>query len=890
MTKRLLKLGTSLLAVGGALIYLDDGAGTPPPLDPNGLQLVTAYYPLQTSPYTNLARDANPFGAVSKSGGGWYRTQDLYEDGHIDASDGTVLSFPGDVTGWSSTEITSYGFAENPSYYTGKTLVVECIQGKFKGSGNSIGLFQPGAVFSSTYTNLEQEYTASAAQTQFTFTGAAGWTASQIHVYVDGYRQEHKKVAGTDYTVADSGGNLLVTFATPMTGGENVFILINRHEYVLDPANWGTSPPREAGIFVSAPVGTVGAISNLLPPVVYFKDEEANFRASFTNPLYVLANWLREYYSYANGTRVFRTMDTLDPQRNFGTVPADHGGVKPWAVASRGNHLADFDYTFGGGMGVPQSWPNREVLAFCKDQGIIPWLDMPSCTGMPHAPGFELDKIQTGANTARLYLKETVVDLAQPVSLSNPSLANVATLNLAKRRIDYDFTPMSHAGSGVEADFSVTLNFTDVKGIPRSYIIRHPVSSWDPHDGNSFLPFPNWKYLWLDNTDYFLNHWAWNDYADFFIDDLVAVNWPTSSPVYFEHGNEQWNTAQPFLAQTTYSHGAGMQFASDYVNSGNLCGNGWLAARFDKAIQDRLTARGLSFDIRPISGAWTAINWSSTARLFGFNRFWSSANGGSLSGPALQAKLDRLKIALTNYYSGALSSNASWNYTGLPDYQEFSGTGAQTQYTMTGAAGVAQNDVVAYVAGVQQTPGTDFTVADSGSNLIVTFAVAPAFEAYIIINTGVHANKVIQDWTADENAFWMTTVYNWYTGAARPYNQGWVVDLYDQHIANVEAYGLDATNIVFYEGGSHDNDAGGNISGRLVSNPAFMASYDTYMNGVLGAALWNDMANKIIARNPDSWIAVYGGPYKWFVGQPWAYGQHEKPKNGYATAIFNTSQ
>lgn len=61
-----------------------------------------------------------------------------------------------------------------------------------------------------------------ASETEFTLTGAAGILASELEVFIDGLRQ-NPEGSSPDYEVADSGSDLVVTFATAPGDGAKVF-------------------------------------------------------------------------------------------------------------------------------------------------------------------------------------------------------------------------------------------------------------------------------------------------------------------------------------------------------------------------------------------------------------------------------------------------------------------------------------------------------------------------------------------------------------------------------------------------------------------------------------------------------------------------------------------
>lgn len=70
-----------------------------------------------------------------------------------------------------------------------------------------------------------------------------------------------------------------------------------------------------------------------------------------------------------------------------------------------------------------------------------------------------------------------------------------------------------------------------------------------------------------------------------------------------------------------------------------------------------------------------------------------------------------------------------------------------TVFTLTGGAGLTVSQIEVYVSGARLTPTTDYTVADSGADLNVTFATAPASTSPYFIKANLSGTLAPQDIT-----------------------------------------------------------------------------------------------------------------------------------------------
>lgn len=803
------KFGTSALAFGVATATLSE--------------ISVSYYPLRSEPYTDLGQGCYGYGEVKVSGANW-RTHTLYAGDYLQ-QDGTCTTLPTGTTQISSTEFLSSGFAENPDYYVGRTLVMERYQGKFIGSGNSYGASQLGAATLSVDVHLEQEASGNGSQTAFTFTDAAGWDADQIHVYVGGYLPEHKLTGGTDYTVADDGDDLTVTFDTaPASGSDNIFFLLSRKEYALDPASWGSTPPRSEGVFYVVTIGTASAVENYRPLGIFFKDEEARYRSRLTTPRNMFATWFENYYSFA---KYMRPMDAYMPMNSNASVPADMALLTDASISTitLDNHYADYDYA-ATGVGMRQANPILAHLDYCKNaysQVRVPHITLPCYFGYPFYVTVQSTFLQSGGATelAYMWLKPTEVDFGESVTLTDQTPSGAFSLDSGNKRLVID---MSLATSH-EEEMSVTVNYTDVDAVSQSYV--QTFRAIDVGSGG-FHAWPKLVNSWADNETYYDNHRCWNLWADWFLDQLVAAGWSSSDEILLELGNEVWNTARRFEAETLFSRGLGDQ--KSLGGDWKLTGHGWIYGKFKKALDDRMAARALSFNITMAVGTWTSYGVSgdvTNEKLSGFKQYYESTEGGELSGGALAAVQAKAQIFITNYWAGPFTNSAGSNLTGLTD--------------------------AAHVTAV-----TDAYDADE--------------EAFW---TSVY------DWYADTEAG--------VGDGSNVYNRiRWIEFKYDNHQAVAETYNTIVRGA--YEGGSHDDSS--QIPSGIRSHSGFAASYYSHMQGATGAAIWNLMVTRLRAKDSNFVISAYGGPYTVVstdFGQPWQYGAYQAALNGYATAIRETA-
>lgn len=867
-------------------------------------ELVVSYYNFKQDPYVDISASlVRPqTGDVKVSGGSW-RTQDLYENDLIDL-DGTILSLPAGTSGIDGNEILYAGYGDYPAYYNGRTLVMERRQGKFKGSGNSMNIFQVGATLSTTTWEFEESHSGDGSTTTFAFTGvnagSENWSANQIHVYVGGYRKQHKMKAGTDYTVAANGADIDVTFTSaPAIGTDNIFLLLHRKEFELDTDNWGTSPPRDAGPYPTYSIGTPSAVQDCMLADIFFKDEEADIRARFDTPRKMFAPWFRAYYDFPH---VIRPMDLYDPMRNGAAVPADMAEVDDQSIGCKaGSSRTDYDYNVNGQIGVRQANPTLPLLDLCKNEYAAvktPWINIPCYFGLPVYPAVLPRYIQEGTSTCIVWLRSTVVDFGQSVSLSNASHAGVATVAAGGKRIDIDASTAFTHTSG-EQSFTVDVNFTDVESNAHTYTLRLRILNWNKGVSGDYMIWHDIQDAWVDNESYFDNHWCWTQWADWLLDQLEAVNWSSTDEVLLEIGNEVWNTATEFVMNTSFAKGPGIVKALG--GDHNLTGHGWIAAKLRKQIDDRMAARSLSYNITDAIGTWTAWGNASVTdqKLSGYKQYWESAEGGSLSGQALLDKQAQAQVFITNYYSSPFVNDFQRNYTGLQDLSStYSGDavdGVKTTYAFTNAgrswATFGDDEIIVELDDVVQTYNVDYTVALNGNNRDITFTTAPAAATKIeFIAPPLHTPQVEADFTADEETFWNTHVYNYYaaTGAGTDDLTRiiWIENRYDEHHAKAQEYNTICRGS--YEGGSHDDSGSGNIPSSIQAISGFMASYESHMQGAFGGTIWDLMVSRLRAKDPNFMIAAYGGPYDWTAPQAWAYGAYQTTKNAYAIAVENT--
>lgn len=71
------------------------------------------------------------------------------------------------------------------------------------------------------------------------------------------------------------------------------------------------------------------------------------------------------------------------------------------------------------------------------------------------------------------------------------------------------------------------------------------------------------------------------------------------------------------------------------------------------------------------------------------------------------------------------------NGAGIEINETQAGNGSSDEFTLTGAAGMLASEVEIYIDGLRQIPDVDYTAADSGGDLVITFDSAPASGAVV---------------------------------------------------------------------------------------------------------------------------------------------------------------
>ena len=792
----------SLFSVNGKLLTTASGlaiaasvSAVTPPASASTIQL--SYYQLFQAPYTDLTQNMNAvFGTPRGAGGAAMdeRQIELWREGYL-ADDGAVTGgFPNAET-YASAAMLSQGYAANPDFYNGRVLVFEAREGRFVGPGNDID--QGGGLGATTLLvdlELEQDFTANGTQTDFVFTGAAGWAADQIYVYLDGHSHAERQKPGTAYTVADNGGDLTVSFATAPANGANVFCSLVRKEVRIDDSSTAGTYPN-GGISVGTPANIQGFKLG-----IFFKDEEADYRARFDEPRKAWAPWLRAKLANSNS---IRPMNLGFPMANEACVADDLARMTDQTLNARpaGTH-PDNNWDLNGSA-MRQANPNLALLDFCANHdGIVrtPWLTIPGWFGLPVFPTINPELLQKGTPTARISMNPRVMDLTQPITITAESVAGVATVNVAEKHFYIDGTDkFSHTG---ETPYSFTFTFTDVRGNPQTYTHVLRILHWSPNGPNDYLIWQQADQWWSSNQSYFENHWACASFADLFLDWLESVNWPAAHKVLVEVGNEIWNIARPFYVATSHADGVG----SVYGSFGSYGGHGYLIAMLKKAIDDRQAARGLNYDFRMVIASWTASPGTTDAKLKAYKYYWETVEG--LSGSALAAKMAETEVKITNYWGGAFVDDAARNFTGL--------------------SGQAHTDQVL---------------------------------SYFPNNTA-QLESDVYDWVASDRHE-ISTIK-------------WITDKLQEHMNFAATHGSSVTGS--YEGGTHDDGAGGAIPQALKDNAEYVAWYLTrFIEGPVEADTWDLARTRILAINPDFELSKYGGFYNSSKENPWGLGQHERP-------------
>lgn len=118
-----------------------------------------------------------------------------------------------------------------------------------------------------------------------------------------------------------------------------------------------------------------------------------------------------------------------------------------------------------------------------------------------------------------------------------------------------------------------------------------------------------------ENAPEILTSTEWEEFAGQVIDRLIASGYPSDRMLYFELGNEIWNTAGGFAIHTNYAGGIAIAENPEW---NFRHGYGMLSARWAMAFDTELKKRGRNQKITYVLGGQTAWPGSSSMAIEGF--------------------------------------------------------------------------------------------------------------------------------------------------------------------------------------------------------------------------------------------------------------------------------
>ena len=133
----------------------------------------------------------------------------------------------------------------------------------------------------------------------------------------------------------------------------------------------------------------------------------------------------------------------------------------------------------------------------------------------------------------------------------------------------------------------------------------------------------------------------WENFAQEFVERLIASNYPLDRPLYVELGNEVWNGARGFFISTYYAIGTARSFHKKW-RAGH--GYGVLTARWMIALENEFKRRSIDANIIYVIGTHTANPARTRDALEAFKAYLK------LRGKNPANYLPKTGVAVTNYY------------------------------------------------------------------------------------------------------------------------------------------------------------------------------------------------------------------------------------------------
>lgn len=133
----------------------------------------------------------------------------------------------------------------------------------------------------------------------------------------------------------------------------------------------------------------------------------------------------------------------------------------------------------------------------------------------------------------------------------------------------------------------------------------------------------------------------WEEFAGAVIDRAVAYDYPADRPLYFEVGNEIWNTLGEFGLHTFYADGIGKSINPKW---GSRHGYGVLSARWALAFERELAKRNRKQNITYVLAGQTVAAYTSETAITGFQHY---LRGNERA----RDIISKTGISVTNYHS-----------------------------------------------------------------------------------------------------------------------------------------------------------------------------------------------------------------------------------------------
>lgn len=814
MANKLVLLGTTALMLGASLVVMDDGAVTPPSGDRTWSYTASfkATYGLE---HTNILLGANPLQDVKIAGGATrYGIMQMRDAGHI-GPDNTIASMPVDAqieslnTG-ALINIGSFGMKDAPDFFNGRTLVLR-VNGGTIGDGNSLTFGNAGG----------------GAQTIVNSTGAA-------------YRVE--KVI---QDVANWVGEFIVGIQFGGTAGQ---------QSRLDQLAALASPKIE----------------------LFFKDEEALVDDIPNNPWKGFSPIFRERLDNFDW---LRAMDLVWPMGLGVTHMKDIAKVTDQNWFSNQQYWGQETFmTSGPSQHIGRAGlPYDAFLNLCefgsptgKKWGAHVNLPCNLCSPVRFSSkayydavdkNYWVDGVQFTRNRSDcvFWFDPAFVDFSTLSLVSQPANGQVTSVNTTTGEIVYN----PEAGTPVVGDQRVPITFQfkrknyDASGNAttnadfENFIVRVRCIPWG---NNDFLCRADGLNLWSDNLAWFQDMDKWRAAVRPFRDAIVASGYDPARLMKVEWGNENWNTAIAFEANTILAQGQGNAHLSALDAWRTARGKGYTnhqqnsgaiaLAYFRKAFDDVCAETGVSFNIEWVVGTQTFYGFNQltgvssadvTKSIVQTHRFvWEAVHG--LSVPQADAKMAKLSVHTTMYTGCPL--------VGL----DVNGT-FDTDRNITGLTGAAHAAEI-----LDRFDGTKPGYASDSTTLE---------DEYI-----AHLQ--------DPSHLFVSSAYGH-------------MAVFAQEKAAIEAEG--AVWGGNYEGGNHEDD--NNFPNELKNSARVNSLGQTFKQWIVEFHKSEKYANFVRFRNdlfiaewPDFGLCQYGGLYPKSSGEPWAWGHPFLPPTPEGAAIL----